>query len=97
MIFKVLLVSFCIVHLSSSRHHSSSSRLTNYRNERRNSLSSSFSSSDALIPTWSGGQFEWPCETTKLLYKNGGNFNKKNIIATRGAMYKEYAYLALPR
>lgn len=46
---------------------------------------------------WVGGNFEWPCESTKSIYVSSGRYTKKNILATRGAIYKDNAILALPR
>ncbi|KAJ8678889.1 hypothetical protein QAD02_014676 [Eretmocerus hayati] len=47
---------------------------------------------------WSGGNsFKWPSATTKQLYKNGKMFVSKNVLATRFAVYKDEAYVAMPR
>ncbi|KAI4502044.1 hypothetical protein M0802_002726 [Mischocyttarus mexicanus] len=46
---------------------------------------------------WVGGSFEWPCATTKSMFKNSGHYISKNIIATRAAIFKNDAFLALPR
>lgn len=46
---------------------------------------------------WTGGYFEWPCKSTKALYKNSGKYNPKSIIATRGQIYRDEVFLALPR
>lgn len=46
---------------------------------------------------WTGGSFEWPCPTTKSLFKNSGRYISKNVLATRTAIYKDDAFLALPR
>ncbi|XP_012269301.2 major royal jelly protein 5 [Athalia rosae] len=46
---------------------------------------------------WTGGSFEWPCPTTKKLFVNSGQYLNKHIIATRAAIYKDEAILALPR
>ncbi|XP_017778769.1 PREDICTED: major royal jelly protein 1 [Nicrophorus vespilloides] len=46
---------------------------------------------------WSGGSFEWPCEATKKIYVSSGKYISKNIIATRGQIYKDDVILALPR
>lgn len=46
---------------------------------------------------WTGGAFEWPCLMTKNMFKNSGRYISKNILATRAAIYKDDAFLALPR
>lgn len=46
---------------------------------------------------WTGGVFEWPCPSTKSIFKSSGKYNSKNIIATRAQIVKDDVYLALPR
>lgn len=46
---------------------------------------------------WTGGPFEWPCPTTKSMFKNSGRYISKNVLATRAVIYKDDAILALPR
>lgn len=46
---------------------------------------------------WVGGSFDWPCETTKNMYKSTGRYISKNVIATRAAIYKDEAIVTLPR
>lgn len=46
---------------------------------------------------WSGADFVWPCATTKALLKNSGKLITKNNIATRGQIYRDNIFLALPR
>lgn len=46
---------------------------------------------------WTGGAFEWPCSLTKNFLKKNGRYISKNVIATRAAIYKDDAILALPR
>ncbi|XP_018567482.1 uncharacterized protein LOC108908058 [Anoplophora glabripennis] len=46
---------------------------------------------------WTGGQFEWPNSATKSIYKSSGRYIPKNIIATRGQIFKDDVFLALPR
>lgn len=47
---------------------------------------------------WTGGNnIEWPCATTKNMNKSSGQFISKNVIATRAAIYKDEAFIALPR
>ncbi|XP_017755150.1 PREDICTED: protein yellow [Eufriesea mexicana] len=57
-------------------------------------------SANAILPEtvkWSGGNFEWPCSTTKNMFKSSGRYISKNVIATRVAMYHDDAIVALPR
>ncbi|KAL0104720.1 hypothetical protein PUN28_016389 [Cardiocondyla obscurior] len=49
------------------------------------------------IIRWTGGTFEWPGAATKSLFKNSGRYISKNVLATRTAIYKDDAFLALPR
>lgn len=46
---------------------------------------------------WTGGSFQWPCPSTKSLYKNSGKYISKNIIATRAQILHDDVFLALPR
>ncbi|CRK95112.1 CLUMA_CG008590, isoform A, partial [Clunio marinus] len=46
---------------------------------------------------WSGGEFLWGCSTTKALLKNSGKYINKNNIATRGQIYRDSVFFALPR
>lgn len=46
---------------------------------------------------WIGGNFEWPCPTTKNMFKSSGKYISKNVIATRVALYTNNAIVALPR
>ncbi|XP_011638292.1 uncharacterized protein LOC105427981 [Pogonomyrmex barbatus] len=46
---------------------------------------------------WTGGSFEWPCPVTKSMFQNSGRYISKNVLATRAAIYKDDAILALPR
>ena len=46
---------------------------------------------------WIGGPYNWPCEATKSIFKRTGKFIAKNVIATRGVIYKDEAFLTLPR
>lgn len=46
---------------------------------------------------WTGGQFAWPNDATKSLYKSTGRYIPKNVIATRVQVYREEAFVALPR
>lgn len=46
---------------------------------------------------WSGGSFEWPCPSTKSLYKSSGKYISKNVIATRAQILNDDVFVALPR
>lgn len=46
---------------------------------------------------WTGGSFEWPCPSTKSLYKSSGKYISKNVIATRAQILRDDVFLALPR
>lgn len=54
-----------------------------------------------LIPDLSfkltGTDLAFPCESTRNIYKTTGRYVSKNIIATRMQVYKDDAYIALPR
>ncbi|XP_066592039.1 dopaminechrome tautomerase [Prorops nasuta] len=52
---------------------------------------------DSTAVQWTGGSFEWPCSATRSMFKNSGRYVPKNIIATRAAIYRDDAILALPR
>ncbi|XP_037939124.1 protein yellow [Teleopsis dalmanni] len=49
------------------------------------------------IVQWTGGQFEFPCSSTKSLFKSSGKFISKNVIATRAQIVGDVLYLGLPR
>ncbi|EDW33160.1 GL24646 [Drosophila persimilis] len=53
--------------------------------------------SDAQPIQWTGGQFEFPCASTKSLFKSSGKYVSKNVIATRAQLIGDTIYLALPR
>lgn len=46
---------------------------------------------------WTGGSFEWPCASTKSLYKSSGKYISKNVIATRAQIVDDTVFVALPR
>ncbi|XP_028145862.1 major royal jelly protein 1 [Diabrotica virgifera virgifera] len=54
-----------------------------------------------LIPDLSykltGTEVSFPCDSTKNIYKTTGRYVAKNIIATRMQIYRDDAYVALPR
>ncbi|CAH1972072.1 unnamed protein product [Acanthoscelides obtectus] len=45
----------------------------------------------------SGYEIAFPCESTKNIYKNTGSYIPRHIIATRMQIWKDEAYVALPR
>lgn len=53
--------------------------------------------SNGNVVQWTGGQFEFPCASTKSLFKSSGKFVPKNVIATRAQIIKDSVFLALPR
>lgn len=58
------------------------------------------SSVNATLPEtlkWTGGNFEWPCSTTRNMFKSSGKYVSKNVIATRVALFENKAIVALPR
>lgn len=46
---------------------------------------------------WTGAEFTFPCSTTKALLKSSGKYVNKNNIATRGQIYRDTFFFALPR
>lgn len=46
---------------------------------------------------WTGVDFTFPCSTTKALLKNSGKYVPKSNIATRGQIYRDTIFFALPR
>lgn len=46
---------------------------------------------------WTGGQFDWPNDATKSLYKSSGRYIPKNVIATRAQIHKDDVFVCLPR
>lgn len=45
----------------------------------------------------SGSNLEWPCQSTKNIYVQSGRFLPKNVIATRAQIYRDEAFVTLPR
>ena len=45
----------------------------------------------------SGSQLEWPCASTKNIYVQSGRYIPKNIIMTRAQIYRDEAFVTLPR
>lgn len=46
---------------------------------------------------WTGASYKWPCESTRTIYKNSGQYISKNAIATRSVIYKDEVFVAIPR
>lgn len=44
-----------------------------------------------------GNNLEWPCQATKNIYMTSGRYTPKNIIATRSQIYRDSAFIAMPR
>lgn len=49
------------------------------------------------VVQWTGGQFAFPCASTKSLFKSSGKYISKNVIATRAQLIRDTIFLALPR
>lgn len=45
----------------------------------------------------SGSHLEWPCTSTKNIYVQSGRYIPKNIIVTRAQIYRDEAFVTLPR
>lgn len=45
----------------------------------------------------SGSSLEWPCASTKNIYHSSGRYIPKNVIMTRSQIYRDEAYVTLPR
>lgn len=61
------------------------------------SESAATSSSAQTSLLWTGASFDWPCPSTKALYKSSGKYVSRNIIATRAQIARDSVFLALPR
>lgn len=46
---------------------------------------------------WTGGSFNWPCPSTKNIFKTSGRYVSKHVIATRAQIHKDDTFLVLPR
>lgn len=44
-----------------------------------------------------GNNLDWPCQATKNIYTNTGRYLPKNVIATRAQIYRDAAFVAMPR
>lgn len=78
-----LLFALCIQH--SSAHHPYSIIPTDGKGQSQPDM------------RWTGAEFTFPCSTTKALLKSSGKFVNKNNIATRGQIYRDTFFFALPR
>lgn len=45
----------------------------------------------------SGSNLEWPCQSTKNIYIQSGRFVPRNVIATRAQIYRDEAFVTMPR
>lgn len=44
-----------------------------------------------------GNNLNWPCEATKNIYSGSGRYVPKSVIATRSQIYRDTAFVAIPR
>ncbi|XP_063230645.1 major royal jelly protein 1 [Bacillus rossius redtenbacheri] len=44
-----------------------------------------------------GANLEWPCPSTRSIYVSSGRYVPKNVIATRLQIYKDEAFVLMPR
>lgn len=44
-----------------------------------------------------GNNLNWPGYATKNIYQQSGRYIPKNIIATRSQIYRDIAFVAIPR
>ncbi|XP_030752092.1 protein yellow-like [Sitophilus oryzae] len=49
------------------------------------------------ILEWTGGSYEFPNEDAEFMAIQNGSYIPQNVIATRGQIYKDDIYVALPR
>lgn len=50
------------------------------------------------ILQWTGASYNWPCPTTKALFKKSGKYDARNSIATRAQLSAEQnLFIAVPR
>lgn len=45
----------------------------------------------------SGSNLDWPCQSTKNIYVQSNRFIPKNVIVTRSQIYRDEAFVTLPR
>lgn len=45
----------------------------------------------------SGSNLQWPCQSTKNIYIQSNRFVPKNVIVTRAQIYRDEAFVTLPR
>lgn len=46
---------------------------------------------------WTGGNFQFPCKSTKKMYKSSGKYVSKHVIATRAQIFRDELLVSLPR
>ena len=61
------------------------------------SLPTDHNTSPAPDLKWTGADFTFPCPTTRALFKSSGKYVYKANIATRGQLYRDTLFFALPR
>lgn len=44
-----------------------------------------------------GSELEWPCKSTRNIYVQSGRYIPRNVIVTRSQIYRDEAYVTLPR
>lgn len=44
-----------------------------------------------------GAQLQWPCQSTRNIYMQSGRYISRNVIGTRTQIYKDRAFIAIPR
>lgn len=44
-----------------------------------------------------GSSLEWPCKSTRNIYVQSGRYIPRNVIMTRSQIYRDEAYVTLPR
>lgn len=62
-------------------------------------ISATYSSSilQDLTVHLNGGSLEWPCSSTRSIYTQSGRYLPKNVISTRAQIYRDEAFITLPR
>jgi hypothetical protein len=45
----------------------------------------------------SGSNLVWPCQSTKNIFTQSGRYKPRNVIITRSQIYRDEAYVTLPR
>lgn len=44
-----------------------------------------------------GSELQWPCKSTRNIYTQSGRYVPRNVIVTRSQIYRDEAYVTLPR